>query len=184
MTTSEEQQAQHLAHWIDGDRSTLPHEDVAVAIWALRPDFAPKPRVSIADVLSVVRSGPFSSDDNVLYEEDSNDDFVSSVFAQVEAGSRNSVSLEDVLSRVQRGPFSSVEIQSSEQDVDAGLFHGVSERSLGETLDDSKHLPKKRLTGCSEFFCVSQQQSLVENTMVGRWYCNSSCIVCSIAFWF
>ena len=149
MTTSEEQQAQHLANWIDGDRSTLPHEDVAVAIWALRPDLAPKPRVSIEDVLSLVRSGPFSSDDNVLYEDDSNDDFVLSVFAQVEAESPNRVSLDDVLSRIQTGPFSSAETPSLEKDSDAVQFHVVSEGGLAETLDDSKHVPKNTLNDVS-----------------------------------
>ena len=59
MTTSEIIQAEELARWIDGEKDTLPSAECSVAMWAMRPDLAPSPRVTLDDVLARVTSGPF-----------------------------------------------------------------------------------------------------------------------------
>ena len=84
MTTTEIIEAEQLARWIDGERDTLPNEECAVALWVLRPDLAPDPKVSVADVLSKVTSGPFCEPKDVLMncEDVEEDDFVDAIFAQ------------------------------------------------------------------------------------------------------
>ena len=105
MTTSEEKQAKVLADWIDGDRTALPESDVMVAVWAMRADLAPKPNVSIEDVLARVESGPLSNQEQVLDDNEDLDDFVSQLFSQIETSATPRVSLEDVLARVESGPL-------------------------------------------------------------------------------
>jgi len=105
MTTTEEKQAKVLADWIDGDRTVLPEADVMVAVWAMRADLAPKPNVSIEDVLARVESGPMSDQEQVLDDNEDHDDFVSQLFSQIETPVTPRVSLEDVLARVESGPL-------------------------------------------------------------------------------
>jgi hypothetical protein len=68
---NDEQQAQRLARWLDAGGQTPPPEgvdpDVIEAVYAMRPELAPAPRVSIDDILGGVTSGPFADD---LTEED------------------------------------------------------------------------------------------------------------------
>ena len=115
MTTSETIEADVLARWIDGDKETLPSEECLVAVWAMRPDLAPSPRVSLDDVLLRVNTGPLSenvsvSDGGVV--QASGDDFVEAIFAQSRSSIDLSVSLEDVLSRVGSGPLSTTAVES------------------------------------------------------------------------
>jgi len=117
MTTSEAIEADILARWIDGNRETLPSEESLVAVWVMRPDLAPSPRVSLDDVLSRVNTGPLSENVSVSDGEAvqvSEDDFVEAIFAQSRSSTDLSVSLEDVLSRVVSGPLSTTVIESVE----------------------------------------------------------------------
>lgn len=117
MTTSEAIEADVLARWIDGDKETLPSEECLVAVWAMRPDLAPSPRVSLDDVLLRVNTGPLSENVSVSDGEvvqDLGDDFVEAIFAQSRSSTDLSVSLEDVLSRVGSGPLSTTVVESVE----------------------------------------------------------------------
>lgn len=62
---NEEQQAQALARWLEsgGDPPVGMDPDAIEAVYALRPDLAPPPRVSIDDILGDVASGPFAHAD-------------------------------------------------------------------------------------------------------------------------
>ena len=108
MTTSEIIQAEELGRWIDGDRDTLPNAECAVAVWVLRPDLVPNPRVTLDDVLSRVTSGPFFERE-VGEDGVSEDDFVEALFTQVRNSSQTKVSLDDILTRVESGPFAKLE---------------------------------------------------------------------------
>ena len=108
MTTSETIEAEQLACWIDGDRDTLPNAECSVAVWVLRPDLAPNPRVTLDDVLSRVTQGPFCEAQEGL-EEPSEDDFVEALFTQVRNARQTKVSLDDILTRVESGPFAKLE---------------------------------------------------------------------------
>ncbi|MCP4807015.1 MAG: hypothetical protein GY913_26795 [Proteobacteria bacterium] len=59
-----EKQASLLAEWLEKPPGTAPPEgvdsDALEAIYALRPELAPAPRVSIDDILAGVSEGPFS----------------------------------------------------------------------------------------------------------------------------
>lgn len=61
---TETEQAQLLADWLDQPPGTAPppglDPDVVAAVYALRPDRAPAPRVTIDDVLARVATGPFA----------------------------------------------------------------------------------------------------------------------------
>ncbi len=108
MTISETIQAEELARWIDGDRDQLPNAECTVALWAMRPDLAPNPRVTLDDVLSRVTSGPFFEATEGV-EESLEDDFVEAVFAQARHSFQSKVSLNDILTRVESGPFAKYE---------------------------------------------------------------------------
>ncbi|MES2643636.1 MAG: hypothetical protein V4850_29390 [Myxococcota bacterium] len=60
----DEIKAQRLAAWLSSPAGTAPPEDldpeVLGAVWALAPDRAPAPRVSIDDIFSLVTEGPFA----------------------------------------------------------------------------------------------------------------------------
>ena len=60
----DEKSAQRLAAWLNSPASTEPPEDldpeVLGAVYALAPDRAPAPRVSIDDILGLVTEGPFA----------------------------------------------------------------------------------------------------------------------------
>ncbi len=62
---SDEIPAQRLAEWLKSPPGTAPPDgidpDVLAAVWALVPDRAPAPRVSLDDILSRVESGPFAT---------------------------------------------------------------------------------------------------------------------------
>ena len=122
MSPSETIEADLLARWIDGERDTVPGEECMVAVWAMRPDLAPSPRVSLDDVLARVTTGPLfenisASDSDVpdvtdeiemmdTIKDEMGDDFVQAIFAQSRSREELSVSLDDVLSRVNTGPLS------------------------------------------------------------------------------
>lgn len=61
---SEQHQAELLARWLaDGGRGDPPEgldAEALEAVYALRPDLAPPPRVSLDDILSGVTTGPFA----------------------------------------------------------------------------------------------------------------------------
>lgn len=61
---NENRQAEALADWLDRAGADGPptgvDDDVVEAVFALRPDLAPKPRVSVDDILAGVREGPLS----------------------------------------------------------------------------------------------------------------------------
>lgn len=61
---TEQEQAEALARWLEaGGRGDPPEgidADVLEALWALRPELAPAPRVTVDDILGAVTSGPFS----------------------------------------------------------------------------------------------------------------------------
>lgn len=71
---NEEQRAQRLAEWLQSPEGTEPpadlDPDVLATVFALRPDRAPAPRLSLDDILSGVKEGPFatptSTPDNVV----------------------------------------------------------------------------------------------------------------------
>ncbi len=69
---TEQEQAERLAEWLAAPPGTDPPEgvdpDALAAIWVLRPDLAPAPRVSFDEVLARVEGGPFAADapDNVV----------------------------------------------------------------------------------------------------------------------
>ncbi|MDP2314372.1 MAG: hypothetical protein Q8P41_15835, partial [Pseudomonadota bacterium] len=62
---NDEIKAQRLATWLSSPAGTEPPEDldpeVLGAVYALVPDRAPPPRVSIDDILGLVTTGPFAS---------------------------------------------------------------------------------------------------------------------------
>lgn len=62
--TPEERQAEALMRWLEaGGRGDPPEgadPDALAAVYALRPDLAPPPRVSIDDILGEVTAGPFA----------------------------------------------------------------------------------------------------------------------------
>lgn len=120
MTTSETIEAEQLACWIDGDRDTLPSAECSVAMWAMRPDLAPSPRVTLDDVLSRVTSGPFCETQE---EKDgvSEDDFVEALFTQVRNSRQNKVSLDDILTRVESGPFAEPESDGVSEKVEGSI---------------------------------------------------------------
>ena len=101
----DEKQSSELARWMGGDRSTLPPEEASVAIWAIRPDLAPSPTVTIDNVLDRVRTGVFAS--SPVTEASVEDvEFVSTVFSNHSTDINPTTSIEDVLSNVESGPFS------------------------------------------------------------------------------
>jgi hypothetical protein len=59
----EARESEALASWIDGGGGELPDVEAEVleAVVAIRPDWAPRPRVSLDDILSGVRSGPLAA---------------------------------------------------------------------------------------------------------------------------
>ncbi len=63
--TTEETEARLLAEWLSTPPGTAPPEglspDVVAAVYAMRPDRAPAPRVTIDDVLATVTTGPFAA---------------------------------------------------------------------------------------------------------------------------
>lgn len=67
---TEQEKAQLLADWLAQPPGTPPPEgldpDVVGAIWALRPDRAPSPRLSLDDVLDSVTEGPYARDAKVV----------------------------------------------------------------------------------------------------------------------
>ena len=62
---NEEQKAQRLAEWLASPEGSDPPEDldpeVLSAVFVLRPDRTPAPRVSLDDVLAGVKEGPFAT---------------------------------------------------------------------------------------------------------------------------
>jgi hypothetical protein len=64
---SDETQAQALAEWLAAPPGTAPPSgldpEVIEAVYALRPEMAPAPRVSVEDILADVVSGPVSAPD-------------------------------------------------------------------------------------------------------------------------
>jgi hypothetical protein len=62
---NEQEHARRLAEWLDAPAGTAPPDgvppEVAAAVYTLRPDRAPAPRVSLDDVLAGVREGPFAT---------------------------------------------------------------------------------------------------------------------------
>ena len=64
---SQEEQAKILAEWLAGSFAQVPPEgvdlDVVESVFALRPDLAPPPRVTVDEILDGVRVGPFGSGD-------------------------------------------------------------------------------------------------------------------------
>lgn len=111
MTTSEIIQAEELARWIDGDRETLPSAECSVAVWVMRPDLAPSPRVTLDNVLSRVTSGPFCETQE-REDGDFEDDFVPALFTQARQSVQSKVSLDDILTRVESGPFVQAQVES------------------------------------------------------------------------
>ena len=114
MTTSETIQAESLARWIDGDRDMLPNAECSVALWAMRPDLAPNPRVTLDDILSRVKSGPFVETEQGV-EDSYEDDFVEAIFARARDSVQTKVSLNDVLTKVESGPFAQIESNTVRQ---------------------------------------------------------------------
>lgn len=64
---NDEQQARELARWLDAGGRSEPPADVdseaLEAIYAMRPDLAPAPRVSADDILASITSGPLAEAD-------------------------------------------------------------------------------------------------------------------------
>ena len=62
---TEEQKAQRLAEWLAEPSGSPPPDgldpDVVAAVYALRPDRAPSPRVSLDDIFAGVQEGPFAT---------------------------------------------------------------------------------------------------------------------------
>ncbi|MFZ5476749.1 MAG: hypothetical protein ACOZNI_08240, partial [Myxococcota bacterium] len=62
---TEEQRAQLLADWLKQPAGTDPPDgldpDVVAAVYALRPDLAPRPRTTLDDILGSVKEGPFAT---------------------------------------------------------------------------------------------------------------------------
>lgn len=114
MSTREDIEAKRLAEWLDGNRDSMLSEEVAPAIYAIRPDWSPEPSMSIDDVLSRVHTGPFAqySEENHDDLPSDEDDFVSNLFAVSKSPTSPNTTLDDVLKRVQTGPF--VEIAPNE----------------------------------------------------------------------
>ena len=105
MTTPEIIEAQQLARWIDGERDTLPNEECAVALWAMRPDLAPGPKVSVEDVLSKVTSDHSSKQRCFEDFEECRKMILSMRSLHNLAQPSAKMSLQDVLERVESGPF-------------------------------------------------------------------------------
>jgi len=65
-----ELQAQALGAWLDAPVGTPPPQgldpDALEAVYALRPDLAPAARVTVADILAEVRSGPLVAEGDTL----------------------------------------------------------------------------------------------------------------------
>ena len=145
MTTTEIIEAEHLARWIDGERDTLPNEECTVALWAMRPDLAPGPKVSLEDVLSKVTSGPFYETKDVLmgFEDVGSDDFVDAIFAQSRATVSRKLSLQNVWERVESGPFAGEdEFGSSEIENVEGLPPVTEDRRVSPMFEDKIFLYK------------------------------------------
>lgn len=62
---TEQEKAKRLADWLAQPAGTPPPKDldpeVVAAVWALRPDRAPAPRVSLDEILAGVRTGPYAA---------------------------------------------------------------------------------------------------------------------------
>jgi hypothetical protein len=61
---NEHQQAERLASWLEANDLPPPglDEDVVEAIYALRPELAPAPRVSVDELLASLNAGPLASE--------------------------------------------------------------------------------------------------------------------------
>jgi hypothetical protein len=63
----EAREAETLAAFLDGDSSSdLISDALAEGLFALRPELAPAPRVSMDDIFNTVTEGPFAQPDNVI----------------------------------------------------------------------------------------------------------------------
>ncbi|MCB9742816.1 MAG: hypothetical protein H6740_09460 [Alphaproteobacteria bacterium] len=71
---SPEDQASQLARWLAERPGVEPPEgldpEVIEAVYALRPDLAPAPRVTVDDILAGVTSGPFAGEPSVTADAD------------------------------------------------------------------------------------------------------------------
>ena len=144
MTTTEIIEAEHLARWIDGERDTLPNEECTVALWAMRPDLAPAPKITVEDILSRVTSGPLCETDLVSIDPESveGDDFVDAIFAQSRATVSRKLSLQNVWERIESGPFAAEdEVESPEIENVEGLPPVTEDRTVSPMFED------KLLTG-------------------------------------
>jgi hypothetical protein len=110
MSTREDIEANRLAEWLDGNRDSTLSEEVAPAIYAIRPDWSPEPSVSIEDVLSRVHAGPFAQTSDEKHDDlpSEDDDFVPNLFAVSKRSTSPNTTLDDVFNRVQTGPFAEV----------------------------------------------------------------------------
>ncbi len=120
-----DRQAQLLADWLQQEPGTEPHaeldSDAVEAVYALRPDLAPAPRLTIEDVLAEVREGPFAAEDAqavtalVDWLEDNpgaeppadvDPDVVEAVYAlRPDLAPPPRVDLADIFDAVKTGPF-------------------------------------------------------------------------------
>ena len=109
MSTLEDIEATKLAEWLDDptDSGVPLSDDIAPAIYAIRPDLAPESRLSLDDILERVQTGPFSTQSSEDLEDVSRDEeeFVRNLFAISKSSESPKTTLDDVLTRVQTGPF-------------------------------------------------------------------------------
>ena len=68
-----EQQAEELARWLEANPGTDPPEgldpEVLEVVYALRPELAPAPRVTVEDILNSVQSGPLADPEQAIASE-------------------------------------------------------------------------------------------------------------------
>jgi tetratricopeptide (TPR) repeat protein len=154
---SDNPQADLLARWLSeaGSDVSFPDaldSDAVEAVLALRPDLAPAPRVSIADVFDLIKKGPLiepdaadvavltkflgtvDRDDVVL-----DDDIQETIFAlRPDLAPAPQVSMDDILSAVTAGPFaSSSAAESADVSPAAPLAAELSEPLAAEIVQDA-----------------------------------------------
>ncbi|MBM76701.1 MAG: hypothetical protein CMK59_14940 [Proteobacteria bacterium] len=110
---SEENESKKLALWLEGE---LDVEDIPSAlqeaVFVFRPDLAPKPQLTVVDVLNELKRGPLVNEEepseDVVFDEDEQ------VLLELNFEEAHpQLELEDILATVTKGPLNSPKLEES-----------------------------------------------------------------------